>query len=208
MTQDGLPLVGNTAATRPRLAVYGYDSTGKVKDAVIDSAFVAVVAEEDKGLGAFTFDADGAAVRAGRTTATPTASPSTKGRTSSTSPSACRSWTRSAARRQDSLLANLTQPGHQLNQPEVDWTTGQFYPVRNTSEFWDFGDYNFNIYNTEIARRGSWLGQDIYKVHKDTSKADGRPARTTDLEAGPDEPGRPGGRDVPAHPHSEEVEDH
>ena len=59
VTQDGLPLVGNTAATRPRLAVYGYDSTGKVKDAVIDSAFVAVVAEEDKGLGAFTFDADG-----------------------------------------------------------------------------------------------------------------------------------------------------
>jgi hypothetical protein len=59
VTQDGLPLVGNTAATRPRLGLYGYDSTGKVKDAVIDSAFALVVAEEDKGLGAFTFDAQG-----------------------------------------------------------------------------------------------------------------------------------------------------
>ena len=50
-------------------------------------------------------------------------------------------------------------------------TTGAFIPTLNTSEIWDFGDYNFEIYNTEIARRGSLLAQDIYKVHKDTSQA-------------------------------------
>jgi hypothetical protein len=72
---------------------------------------------------------------------------------------------------QDGLIANLTFPGHLLNQPEVDWTTGAFIPTLNTSEIWDFGDYNFEIYNTEIARRGSLLAQDIYKVHKDTSEA-------------------------------------
>lgn len=171
VTQDRLPLVGNTAATRPRLAVYGYDSTGKVKDAVIDSAFVAVVAEEDKGLGAFTFDANGAPCTQdgnsdpdcfvfdeGKNIRYFTFGMSIKDTVGGVS--------------QDQLLANLTQPGHQLNQPEVNWTTGLFYPPRNTSEFWDFGDYNFDIYNTEIARRGSWLGQDIYKVHKETSKAD------------------------------------
>jgi hypothetical protein len=60
-----------------------------------------------------------------------------------------------------------------LNQPEVDWMTGEFSPVRNTLEMWDFGLYNYDIYNTEIARRGSLLAQDIYKVHKDTSNAEG-----------------------------------
>ena len=86
----------------------------------------------------------------------------------------------------------------------MDWKTGEFYPVRNTSELWDFGDYNYDIYNTEIARRGSWLGQDIYKVHEDTSKAELRPARPADLEAGPDEPGRPRRRHVAADRPSEE----
>jgi hypothetical protein len=169
--QNGLPLVGNTAATRPRLAVYGYDSTGKVKDAFINSAFVAVVAEEDKGLGAFTFDAGGApCTQDGNSD--PDCFTFDEGKNIKYFTFSMSIMDTVGGKIQDSLLANLTQPGHQLNQPEVDWTTGAFYPARNTSEFWDFGDYNFNIYNTEIARRGSWLGQDIYKVHKDTSKAD------------------------------------
>ncbi|MCU0843244.1 MAG: choice-of-anchor O protein, partial [Thiobacillaceae bacterium] len=57
VTEAGLPLVGNTAATRPRLAVYGYDS--RAPKNLADSVIYAVVAEEDKGLGAFTFDANG-----------------------------------------------------------------------------------------------------------------------------------------------------
>jgi hypothetical protein len=64
----------------------------------------------------------------------------------------------------DSLLANLAGHGNQLNQPEVDWTTGEFYPAANTLDFWDFGEYNYEIWNTEIARRGSLLAQDIAKV--------------------------------------------
>ncbi len=174
VTQDGMPLVGNTAATRPRLAVYGYDSDGSVdpaKGAVVDSAFVAVVAEEDKGLGAFTFDANGApCTQDGNSD--PDCFTFDEGKNIKYFTFGMSLMDTVGGNAKDTLLENLTQPGHQLNQPEVDWTTGAFYPVRNTSEFWDFGTYNFKIYNTEIARRGSWLGQDIHKVHKDTSKAE------------------------------------
>jgi hypothetical protein len=173
VTEAGLPLVGNTAATRPRLAVYGYDSTGRVKDAVIDSAFVAVVAEEDKGLGAFTFDASGIACEQ-ENNSDPDCFTFDDGKNIKYFTFSMSIGDTVGGYTRDTLLANLTQPGHQLNQPEVDWTTGKFYPVRNTSEFWDFGTYNFNIYNTEVARRGSWLGQDIYKVHSETSKATSR----------------------------------
>jgi hypothetical protein len=174
VTQDGLPLVGNTAATRPRLAMYGYDSTGKVRDAVIDSAFVAVVAEEDKGLGAFTFDANGQSC-VQENNSDPDCFTFDEGKNIKYFTFSMSIKDIVGGKTQDVLLANLTQPGHQLNQPEVDWQSGDFYPARNTNEFWNFvgdsGDYNFNIYNTEIARRGSWLGQDIYKVHLATSKA-------------------------------------
>jgi hypothetical protein len=174
VTEDGMPLVGNTAATRPRLGLYGYDSTGKVKGAVINSAFAVVVAEEDKGLGAFTFDAEGnPCTQDGNSD--PDCFTFDEGKNIRYFSFSTSIKDTVGGKTQDGLLANLTQPGNQLNQPEVDWTTGAFYPVRNTSEFWNFvgdsGDYNFNIYNTEIARRGSLLAQDIYKVHKDTSKA-------------------------------------
>jgi hypothetical protein len=172
VTQDGLPLVGNTAATRPSLALYGYDTTSpkKLGDSVIDSAFVAILAEEDKGLGAFTFDADGNACEQ-ENNSDPDCFTFDEGKN-------IRYYTFSMSIgdtvggfNQDRLLANLTQPGHQLNQPEVDWTTGEFYPPTDTALLWDFDDYNFEIYKSEYARRGSWLGQDIYKVHRDTSNA-------------------------------------
>lgn len=170
VTEDGLPLVGNTAATRPRLGLYGYDSTNKVKDAVIDSAFVVVVAEEDKGLGKFGVTADGA-------TCDPDTDPDC-----STFDEGKNIWYHSfsmaltdrvGGKTQDGLVPNLTHHGNMLNQPEVNWTTGEFYPVANTSNFWNFEGYNYDIYNTEIARRGSLLAQDIYKVHTTTSKAKG-----------------------------------
>jgi hypothetical protein len=169
VTEDGLPLVGNTASTRPRLGLYGYDGTDdKVKDAVIDSAFVVVVAEEDKGLGKFGFYDSG-----------DPCDPDTD--------EGClvfdegkNLWYHSFSMSltdavggfaEDGLLANLGFHGNMLNQPEVDWQTGEFYPVRNTVDMWDFGDYNFEIYNTEIARRGSLLAQDIVKVHKNTTNS-------------------------------------
>jgi hypothetical protein len=174
VTEAGLPLVGNTAATRPRLAVYGYDSKSpkKLGDSVIDSGFVAVVAEEDKGLGAFTFDANGqTCIQDGNSD--PDCFTFDDGKNIKYLTFSMSIMDAVGGYTQDTLLANLTQPGHQLNQPEVNWKTGAFYPARSTEEFWNFEGYNFNIYNTEIARRGSWLGQDIYKVHKDTSKATG-----------------------------------
>jgi hypothetical protein len=170
---NGLPNVGNTAATRPRLAMYGYDtsSPNKLGDSVIDSAFVAVVLEEDKGLGAFTFDANGQpCVQDGNSD--PDCFTFDEGKNIKYFTFSMSIGDTVGGYQQDTLLANLTFPGHQLNQPEVDWMAGQFYAPRSTADFWDFGTYNFNIYNTEIARRGSWLGQDIYKVHKDTSNAD------------------------------------
>jgi len=180
VTEDGIALVGNAASTRARLNLFGYDSSGYVNAGIdssfIDSAFAIVQVEEDKGLGRASYLSD----------------PETGLPTDAVCPpdadeKECVAWDIGKNQRyhsfsmsltdpladddQDGLIANLTFPGHLLNQPEVDWTTGAFLPTLNTSEIWDFGDYNFEIYNTEIARRGSLLAQDIYKVHKDTSEA-------------------------------------
>ena len=62
------------------------------------------------------------------------------------------------------LLVQTGLEADLLNQPEVDWRTGEFYPVINTSEMWDFGGYNFDLYNTEIARRASLLVQSVAKA--------------------------------------------
>jgi hypothetical protein len=184
ITEDGIPLVGNSASTRARLNLFGYASAwattntiqGGIDSSFIDNAFAIVQVEEDKGLGRASYLKD----------------PETGLPTETICPDDadekdCVAWDIGKNQRyhsfsmsltddladddQDGLIANLTFPGHLLNQPEVDWTTGAFIPPLNTSEIWDFGDYNFEIYNTEIARRGSLLAQDIYKVHKDTSDA-------------------------------------
>lgn len=182
VTESGLPLVGNTAATRPRLGLYGYRSDGKVADSGFDSAFVVVVAEEDKGLGAFGFTADGTACTPDKKLA-PDCIPFDEGKNIwyfSFSMSLRDTLGGGPRLKQDGLLANLTSHGSILNQPEVDWRTGEFYPVRNTASMWNFGAFNYDIYGTEIARRGSLLAQDFNKVflgnraQKATSKAKGR----------------------------------
>jgi len=171
VTGDGLALVGNTASTRPRLGLYGYATSDKVEDPV-DAAFVVVVSEEDKGLGKFYFQ-DGTTIPCEPTEEEGCIAFDEGKNISyfSFSMSLSDSLTTHPT---DGLLANLGSHGNMLNQPEVDWTTGEFYPVQNTVNMWDFGDFNFDIYNTEIARRGSLLAQDIYKVHSKTSKAAGR----------------------------------
>ncbi len=180
VTEDGIPLVGNSASTRARLNLFGYESDGGIAPGIdssfIDNAFAIVQVEEDKGLGRAAYLKD----------------PETGLPTDALCPvnadeKDCVAWDTGKNQRyhsfsmsltdglaldeQDGLIANLTFPGHLLNQPELDWTTGTFIPTLNTSDIWDFGDYNFEIYNTEIARRGSLLAQDIYKVHNDTSQA-------------------------------------
>lgn len=163
VTEDGLTLVGNTAATRPRLGLFGYDTD---RDGVVDGAFVVVQTEEDKGLGKFGFTEEG-------TACDPDASESCiafdEGKNlwyHSFSMSLTDSF---ALNPQDGLLANLTFHGDMLNQPEVDWQTGEFFPVRNTVDMWDFGAYNYDIFNTEIARRGSLLAQGIAKAEASSS---------------------------------------
>lgn len=173
--ESGTPLVGNTASTRARISLFGYDVDA---DGIDDNAFVVMQTEEDKGLGRATFldsDADGLpdGIETGAMT---TCEPVEGDRT-------CIAWdigknqryhtfamsltddTLMSAFPEDSLVQNLTFTGHMLNQPEVDWRYGAFFPTLNTSEIWHFvgdgGDYNFELYNTEIARRGSLLAQGI-----------------------------------------------
>jgi len=139
VTEDGLPLVGNTASTRPRVNLFGYDSD---KDGEDDSAWVVYQAEESKGLGRFDFD---------------------QGK-NMWYYSHSMSLFDDRATEDNGLVANLTSHGNMLNQPAVDWQTGAFYPVANTLDFWDFGQYNYELYETEIARRGSLLAQDADKL--------------------------------------------
>ncbi|HEY0635350.1 MAG TPA: choice-of-anchor O protein [Gammaproteobacteria bacterium] len=170
VTEKGLPLVGNIAATRPRLGMFGYDSN---KDGVYDGGWVLMVAEESKGLGSFLFTADG----------TPCTEEGVDG--CELADVGKNMWyysfdmslftgtegkpNKSIAAR-NTLLANLGGHGNMLNQPETDWRTGLFYPVLNTEQMWDFGDFNYDIYRTEIARRGSLLAQDSARVDKTQAK--------------------------------------
>ena len=191
ITEGGLPMLGNTAATRPRLGLYGYDSTGKVKDAVIDNAFATVILEEDKGLGKFGFmeTADGTVDYT--MPCTPVDKEDDPNYIEGCVPfdSGKSIWYHSfgmsltddlVGAPLDGLLDNLGSHGNMLNQPEVSWLTGEFYGAASTEYMWNFSEApvvagtapeEYSIYNTEIARRGSWLGQDIYKVHQTTSKA-------------------------------------
>jgi hypothetical protein len=178
VTESGLPLIGNTAATRPRLGLYGYDSTGAVnepEEASIDSAFAVVILEEDKGLGRLTVKlADGSTtyVSCNPDEATPDepCEAFDEGKNIWYHTFSMSLTDKLAAHPLDGLPKNLGSHGNILNQPQVDWTTGNFYPQISTSFLWgtDF-PYNYNLYNTEIARRGSLLAQDVYKVHAKTS---------------------------------------
>jgi hypothetical protein len=171
VTDKGLPLLGNTASTRPRLGLYGYASSGVETDPV-DGAFVVVVAEEDKGLGKFTFTTPD-----GTTTAIPCEP--TEDDNCAAFDEGKNIWYQSfsmslsdtLAAGRDGLAAALSSHWNILNQPEVDWRTGNFYAPVNTASMWDFGAYNYNVHNTEIARRGSLLAQDIYKASNNATKA-------------------------------------
>jgi len=162
VSEDGFPNVGNVAATRPRLGLFGYDSDN---DTVIDNAFVVFQAEESKGLGAFgytdLFDSNASAcdpeVDDG-------CIPFDEGKNQWYYSFSMRLTDAMAADPLDGLLANLAGHGNMLNQPEVSWEDGDFYPARNTVDMWDFGAYNYDIFNTEIARRASLLAQGIGKA--------------------------------------------
>lgn len=172
VTEDGLPMVGNIAATRPRMSLHGYDSD---KDGVKDSAFVVFISEESKGLGAFGFTADQAAGVPCDPDVDDNCITFDEGKniwyhSFNMSLTGDKAGNFKDKTNLDSLVANLGGHGNMLNQPEVNWQTGEFYSARNTSELWNFGAYNYNIHNTEIARRGSLLIQDIAKAEASKSK--------------------------------------
>lgn len=169
VSESGLPGLGNTAAVRPRVALRPkLDASGNTV-----GAWVVVINEEDKGLGNF---------------AVLTSAPNT---ISTCDPDASQTddcvkfdegkniWYHSfdmgtPATSKDTsstgLVANLVSQGNLINQPEVDWRTGQTYAPINTSAMWDFGAFNFDIYRTEIARRGSLMVQSPLNVDQGASK--------------------------------------
>jgi hypothetical protein len=69
------------------------------------------------------------------------------------------------------LVQNLVNQGNLLNQPEVDWREGLFYPRLKTTDIWagSTGLPIFEIWNTEIARRSSLLVQSIAKAKASNS---------------------------------------
>ncbi len=164
---EGLPNLANTGATRPRLSLQGYDRN---KDGSTDSAWVIVAMEESKGLGRFGFSSDG-------TPCGDPESPDLGFEDDCEADIGKNQWyysfdmgqpdSSATASKPNGLVQNLVSQGNLLNQPEVDWRTGEFYPVVNTADMWDLtggtGDYNFDLYNTEIARRASILVQSVKK---------------------------------------------
>ena len=152
VSEDGLPNIANTGSTRPRTSLQPSD-TG--------AGWVIVAAEESKGLGAFFYYPDGTECVEDREDplcqeeigknqwyfSFDMGTPDTSADLSETS-----------------LVKNLVSQGNMLNQPEVYWETGEFYPLMDTSVMWEFPSYNFYIYNTEIARRSSLLVQSTAKA--------------------------------------------
>ena len=166
VNDDGLPNIANTASTRPRLSLQGYDSNG---DSAIDSAWVIVAAEESKGLGRYAFLPGGAPCDEDADDALPECSADLGKNQWYFSFDMGDPRTLDTSGFETGLVQNLVSQGNLLNQPEVDFRTGEFYPVINTSQMWDFGPYNYDMYNTEIARRSSLLVQSIAKARASSS---------------------------------------
>lgn len=157
VSEDGLPNIANTGSTRPRTSLQKSES---------GSAWVVVAAEESKGLGAFFYYPDGSECVEDREDplcqeeigknqwyfSFDMGTPDTSADVSDTG-----------------LVKNLVSQGNMLNQPEVYWETGEFLPLMDTSAMWGFPDYNFQIYNTEIARRSSLLVQSTAKANASDS---------------------------------------
>jgi hypothetical protein len=166
-----LPNRANTASTRPRTSLQGYDaSTDDL------SAWVIVAMEESKGLGKFFFEPDGLDGGGFDGYADPCEEGSSLTCTEEIGKNA---WyhsfdmgtpdTSAGIGVPNSLVENLVYQGDLLNQPEVYWETGEWYGLMDTSEMGDggtslYGDYDFEIVSTEIARRTSLLAQTIDKA--------------------------------------------
>ena len=175
-----LPNLANTAASRPRLNMQPRDSDG---DGVVDDAWIVVVSEEDKGLGSFGFlnTQPWTLGNLDDTANIPDASCYDDPPQQPDEETGCQKadngknvfWasfnmgspnTSAGVAEDFSLVNNVLSQGAQLNQPEVNWRTGVYYPPLDTANMWDFGDLNYLIFNTEIARRTSMMSQSVAKA--------------------------------------------
>jgi len=165
-----LPNRANTALTRPRTSLQGYDTTG---DGVTDSAWVVMAAEESKGLGKYFFepDSDGDGY----------AEPCVEGSSlTCTEEIGKNQWyfsfdmgtpdTSAGIGNPNSLVENLVYQGDMLNQGEVYWETGELFGLMDTEDMDNYDPYNFDILNTEIARRASLLVQSGGKAAASANK--------------------------------------
>jgi hypothetical protein len=137
VTTDKQVLMGRVAATRPRIGMHGYDTDG---DGFNDGAWVLLGYEETKALGEGTTGVEGEIIDEGKNL-----------------------WYHSF----DMEHPDIVSHGNILNQPAKDPATYQadetaeFFPVLLTDEEGlDLGAYNYQFYETEIARRFSLISQD------------------------------------------------
>jgi hypothetical protein len=162
VSEDGIPNVANTGATRARMSLQARkDTSGQTI-----GAWVVVVAEESKGLGAFGYTIDDPSVTCDDPDNDDNCATADIGKNIWYYTFEMGSPNTSDDRSSSGLVNNLVSQGNLLNQPETNWRTGNLYPVMNTSEMWDFvdtdgADFNYQILRTEIARRGSLLVQPI-----------------------------------------------
>jgi len=166
-----LPNRANTALTRPRTSLQGYTNGAGDK-----SAWVIVAAEESKGLGKYFFEPDGL-LSAGDFYADPCEEDSSL---TCTEEIGKNQWyfsfdmgtpdTSAGFGNPNSLVNNLVNQGDMLNQAEVYWETGELVGLMSTADMDDYDPYNFNIVNTEIARRASLLVQGVGKAEASTNK--------------------------------------
>ena len=130
VSQDGRVMLGRVGSSRPRIALHGYDTDG---DGTNDSAWVVMAYEETKALGEGTLeDEEALAIDVGKNI-----------------------WYHSF----DMFKPDIISHGNMLNQPAKDPLTGDFFEIHNTAEVVDLGSYNYDFYETEIARRFSLISQ-------------------------------------------------
>ena len=106
---------------------------------------------------------------------------------------------------EDGLLANLSDHGNMLNQPEVNWMTGEFFDDPGHLDMWDFGDYNYR----DLQHRDRPPRQPARPGHlqgPEGLRAEDLACSLPTWKQGHDEPGWPGRRHVTSDRHPERLD--
>lgn len=162
VSEDGIPNVANTGATRARMSLQARKNT--LGETI--GAWVVVVAEESKGLGAYGYQIDDPSVPCDDPDNDENCALADIGKNIWYYSFEMGNAHTSGDVSDSGLVKNLLSQGNLLNQPETNWRSGNLYPPMDTADMWNFvgedgADYNYSILRTEIARRGSLLVQPI-----------------------------------------------